>query len=37
MEFVEFYNGKPVRFLEYKNRLFVDTDDIDSLLDTTKH
>ena len=35
MEFIEYYNGKPVRFLEHNNRLFVDTDDISMLLEPT--
>jgi len=37
MEFIEYYNGKPVRFLEHDNRLFVDTEDIGSLLDKSVH
>lgn len=34
MEFIEYHNGKPVRFLEYNNRLFIDTDDVSMLLET---
>ena len=35
MEFIEYFNGKPVRFLEHDGKLYVDTDDISTLLNKT--